>query len=234
VKKTFLLTIILWLFGCQSPVDIKSDAQITVAYLNKEFGDTLKLTLEENFTSPVRKFSEIYQIPIRPVWDPDELGFDTYKDEFYYIKGEGLFRIIDLDNSFYAGKILAHFKDFIWIPYFMFKNDTEFIVTSYHSRRFDNEFLRKSHFGGALNVMQIKLSNVYYDESYKDTLRTFIFKDTTTSHEKIELKTYDSNFNLVQYGYKHVNGGLSEFRILSSHYKKMKEFRKGVKAIFLP
>lgn len=233
MRKSIILLAITCLIGCQqapNPNNVNVETLLTVKYLGQEFGDTMKVTITEKHTTAMRMFSEKYVIPVRPVWDIDDIGFDTYIDDFCYIEGAGLFRIIGSDNSYYAGDVLGHFKDLIWIEEFLFtkRAQSEFVVTTYHDRRFDiyNDVLKESHFGGPLNVIHISVTSSEFSNQFQDTLVTFMFKDASSSHEKVEFKTYDSKLNLVKYAYQHVDGSLSIFLITPSDYKKLKIFRQ--------
>lgn len=227
-----ILIISSFFYGCNKDNAQKKINVININLKNKDNNDILKIKITEIEHKLNHYFVEEYSIPIRPVWNPDSIRYFTYTDSFFYEDSIGLFRTLQNSIAFSIGDGVGHFNDFLWIPIFMYNRIyVEDTFVTYHDRNM-GDILKNQEFGGALNKMIVKNIDKYYEKTYKDTLRTFLFKEIGSPHGRTEYKTYDSKFNLVKYGYQKASDEIVEFHIVEQDYVMLMNFREDLRSIF--
>lgn len=207
---------------------------INIRLVDDEFKDTLRVKIMEYYGKPKRTFSEEYLIPKRPYFLDYELELYGYRDDFFYEDG-GLFRKINEDHHFYITSSFGHFKDFLWIPDYIFLSDEpdEYsTLITYNDRFFKEEIFKDFPYAGALNIYKVSLQSVKYDSTFCDTIRTIKFDNLEKTYETVEYKSYDSQFNLVCYGYQTAFKDVRNFTIILPDYIKLKKMREKYGPVF--
>ena len=204
----------------------KQDSLI-VNYRNTSNRDTMSVSITEITTDTLRRFSESYTIPIFI----SDYSTDTirYIEHFVYIDKIGLFRKINSIAINSIDEILGHFIDFLWIPDYILKGDSDTLIT--YS---DNSFYPRTYVEIQEPLIEYKIwfLKKEYNDTLKDSLVTLVFEQNINSGIT-EMKSYDSFFNLVNYSYIQNNPyRINEFTIIPKDYKKLSNFRKKYRKIF--
>lgn len=225
LKRLLLFFLMFFVYNCT----FKENDVISLKYVNKENMDTMSVIITEHSNTEKRVFSEEYIIPgTYIIFDKQIKDTLKYIDNFFYIKNIGLYRKLNSITNYYIPDVIGHFKDFLWISIDIYngKNDT---ITTYYDRPFG-----KKNFDDIPDVLpefRVTLIEMNFNVLYNDTLRTFLFQNTNYSGSA-EIKTYDSNFNLITYIYSDAKNNYNEYEILKNDYKRLKDFRSKYKKIF--
>jgi len=207
---------------------------INIRLVDDKFKDTLRVQIREYYRQPKRSFSEKYVIPLRPYFLENEMRLYEYEDHFFY-EDWALFRKINEDHYFNINSTFGHFKDFLWIPNFIFFDDASSDynkIITYNDRFFKEEIFKDFKYAGILNSYKVSMLSVKYDTTFQDTIRTINFTNLKETYQLTEYKSYDSNFNLVHFGYKTDMDDLRIFTIMMVDYLKLKNFRETHGPIF--
>ena len=232
--KIFIVLILLIINSCKSGKNNEFFETMNIRLIDEDFKDTLRVKIIEYYSKPKRTFSEEYLIPKRPYFLDYELELYGYRDDFFYEDG-GLFRKINEDHHFYITSSFGHFKDFKWIPDYIFFSDEpkEYLtLITYNDRFFKEEIFKDFPYAGALNIYKVSMQSVKYDSTFCDTIRTIKFDNLEKTYETVEYKSYDSQFNLVCYGYQTAFKDVRNFTIILPDYIKLKKMREKYGPVF--
>jgi hypothetical protein len=188
----------------------------------------------------------------------DDLTYRTYTDSFFYVPIVGLFRVLNpyqLVNKARTGGP-SFLQAVEWLSKYSFTNLDEYnkllqetilirYITIYLPDTIKaippepnnySYLVGKSESGRILDAEQVRITghSLSFSPIFDDTLRTLKFEIRDGSAGYREYKTYDSQFNLINYTWlpDQIKRDSICYQIKLNDYKRLKEFRKDLKPIF--
>jgi hypothetical protein len=189
----------------------------------------------------------------------DNLPADlSYTDRFFYVPIVGLFRVFNpyqLVNKARTGGP-SFLQAVEWLSKYSFTNLDEYnklsqktiliryiklylpdtIATIPPEPNNYSYLVGKSESGEFLDAEQVRITghSLFFSPIFEDTLRTLKFEIRDGSAGYREYKTYDSQFNLINYTWlpDQIKRDSICYQVKLDDYKRLKEFRKDLKPIF--
>jgi len=237
-----MILALLTVISCES----NKTESLSIEYKNQNSDFKLVATFTEYHEKKYyRRFDEQYEFFRISCNTPDF----KYTDKFYYMKKFGLFRILDVKDPILLNNCIANATDVLWIwnedyctklvnkksknsnkgNYFKTYSDREYFGSWDYSKKHNRIIYPEK--------IKISLYNIRYDSTYADTVRTFLFEIYNPEQwgNFKEYKSYDSDFNLIDYTFITLSGVKIDsipLRISKEDYNRLKEFRESVNTIF--